>query len=117
MSTTAENLLRMADANRLREQKFAQRKRVNQIALTLSLLALTFALFRPIGMLSSTVRPAAVGRAWATPTPMTPPPNAPGAIANSTLSDLSVLLAHSLSQRVVAGRYDLHPLIQEFAAG
>jgi hypothetical protein len=28
----------------------------------------------------------------------------------------SVLLAHSLLQRVTAGRYDLHPLIQEFAA-
>lgn len=41
---------------------------------------------------------------------------AAGAIADSTLSDLSVLLAHSLIQRVVAGRYDLHPLVQEFAA-
>ena len=41
---------------------------------------------------------------------------AAGAIAGSTLSDLSVLLAHSLVQRMGAGRYDLHPLIQEFAA-
>lgn len=41
---------------------------------------------------------------------------AAGAIADSTLSDLSVLLAHSLIQRVVAGRYDLHPLLQEFTA-
>ncbi|MEZ4728512.1 MAG: hypothetical protein R3E79_15365 [Caldilineaceae bacterium] len=41
---------------------------------------------------------------------------AAGAIADSTLSDLSVLLAHSLIQLVVAGRYDLHPLVQEFAA-
>jgi len=37
-------------------------------------------------------------------------------VANSTLSDLSILIAHSLVQRVSAGRYDLHPLVQEFAA-
>lgn len=41
---------------------------------------------------------------------------AAGAVAGSTLSDLSVLLAHSLLQRVGAGRYELHPLIQEFSA-
>ncbi len=37
-------------------------------------------------------------------------------VAESTLSDLSILISHSLVQRVSAGRYDLHPLIQEFAA-
>lgn len=41
---------------------------------------------------------------------------AASAVAGSTLSDLSMLLAHSLVQRVTAGRYDLHPLVQEFAA-
>lgn len=40
---------------------------------------------------------------------------AASAVAGSTLSDLSVLLAHSLVQRITAGRYDLHPLVQEFA--
>jgi DNA-binding SARP family transcriptional activator len=39
------------------------------------------------------------------------------AVADSNLSDLSLLIAHSLVQRVAAGRYDLHPLVQEFAAG
>lgn len=39
------------------------------------------------------------------------------AVADSNLSDLSLLIAHSLVQRVTAGRYDLHPLVQEFAAG
>ena len=38
-------------------------------------------------------------------------------VAGSTLSDLSMLLAHSLVQRVTAGRYDLHPLVQEYSAG
>jgi predicted ATPase/DNA-binding SARP family transcriptional activator/tetratricopeptide (TPR) repeat protein len=36
-------------------------------------------------------------------------------IAESTLSDLSMLIGHSLVQRVTVARYDLHPLIQEFA--
>ncbi len=41
---------------------------------------------------------------------------AASAVAASNLSDLSLLIAHSLVQRVTAGRYDLHPLVQEFAA-
>jgi len=41
---------------------------------------------------------------------------ATSAVAESNLSDLSLLLAHSLVQRVTAGRYDLHPLVQAFAA-
>ncbi|MDQ3248494.1 MAG: hypothetical protein M3Q45_04720, partial [Chloroflexota bacterium] len=41
---------------------------------------------------------------------------AASAVAGSNLSDLSLLLAHSLVQRVTAGRYDLHPLVQEFTA-
>lgn len=41
---------------------------------------------------------------------------AANAIAQSDLSDLSMLIAHSLVQRLAAGRYDLHPLVQEFAA-
>jgi uncharacterized membrane protein len=63
MSTTAENLLRMADAGRLREQKFA-RKRVNQIALTLSLAAMAFGLFWLIWILWDTVRLGVGGMAW-----------------------------------------------------
>ena len=38
-------------------------------------------------------------------------------VAESSLNDLSTLIAHSLVQRVVVGRYDLHPQIQELAAG
>ena len=41
---------------------------------------------------------------------------AAAAVASSNLSDLSLLIAHSLVQRVNAGRYDLHPLVQEFTA-
>ncbi|MCB1811895.1 MAG: hypothetical protein KDK04_09285, partial [Candidatus Competibacteraceae bacterium] len=38
------------------------------------------------------------------------------AVVDSGLDALSALLAHSLLQGVAAGRYDLHPLVQEFAA-
>jgi phosphate transport system permease protein len=94
MSTTAENLLRMADANRLREQKFAQRKRVNQIALTLSLAAMAFGLIWLIWILWDTVRLGVGGMAWATLTQMTPPPNEVGGIANAIYgSFLMVMLA------------------------
>ncbi len=38
------------------------------------------------------------------------------AVVEAGLSELSVLIGHSLVQRITAGRYDLHPLIQELAA-
>lgn len=94
MSSTAQNLLRAADANRLREQKFAQRKRVNQIALTLSLAAMAFGLIWLIWILWDTVRLGVGGMAWATLTQMTPPPNEVGGIANAIYgSFLMVMLA------------------------
>lgn len=37
------------------------------------------------------------------------------AVAEAGLSELSALIGHSLVQRVAAGRYNLHPLIQELA--
>lgn len=37
-------------------------------------------------------------------------------VADSGLSELSALIGHSLVQRIAAGRYDLHPLVQKFAA-
>ena len=41
---------------------------------------------------------------------------AAAAVAAAGLSELSALIGHSLVQRIAAGRYDLHPLIQELAA-
>lgn len=41
--------------------------------------------------------------------------SAAAAVAECSLGDLSMLLGHSLIQRVSAGRYDMHPLIQEYA--
>jgi phosphate transport system permease protein len=77
-----------------RENKFKQRKRVNQIALTLSLLAMCFGLFWLIWILWETVRLGIGGLTMATLTEMTPPPNEAGGIANAIYgSFLMVLLA------------------------
>ncbi|MFC5522342.1 phosphate ABC transporter permease PstA [Polaromonas jejuensis] len=74
--------------------KFARRKRVNQIALVLSLAAMSFGLFWLFWILWETVRLGIGGIALATFTEMTPAPNEPGGIANALYgSFLMVLLA------------------------
>jgi phosphate transport system permease protein len=77
-----------------RKHKFKQRKRVNQIALALSLLAMCFGLFWLIWILWETIRLGIGGLTMATLTEMTPPPNEVGGIANAIYgSFLMVLLA------------------------
>lgn len=74
--------------------KFARRKRVNQIALVLSLAAMSFGLFWLFWILWETVRLGIGGIALATFTEMTPAPNEAGGIANALYgSFLMVLLA------------------------
>jgi phosphate transport system permease protein len=74
--------------------KFARRKRVNQIALILSLAAMSFGLFWLFWILWETVRLGLGGISIATFTQMTPAPNDPGGIANAIYgSVLMVLLA------------------------
>jgi phosphate transport system permease protein len=77
-----------------REVKFKQRKRINQIALTMSLLAMGFGLFWLIWILWETIRLGIGGLTVMTLTEMTPPPNESGGIANAIYgSFLMVLLA------------------------
>jgi phosphate transport system permease protein len=91
---TGAKLLRAADLQAVREQKYAARKRVNQVALTLSLAAMAFGVFWLIWILWETVRLGVGGLAWATVTQMTPPPNEAGGIANALWgSFLMVMLA------------------------
>jgi phosphate transport system permease protein len=91
---TGARLVQAADAARLREQKYAARKRVNQVALTLSLAAMVFGVFWLVWILWETVRLGIGGLAWATLTQMTPPPNEVGGIANAIYgSFLMVVLA------------------------
>ncbi len=94
MSTTAERLVQASQQNAAREAKFAQRKRVNQFALAMSLAAMAFGVFWLIWILWETVRLGVGGLAWATITQMTPPPNEVGGIANAIYgSFLMVTLA------------------------
>lgn len=74
--------------------KFSRRKRVNQVALVLSLTAMGFGLFWLFWILWETIRLGIGGLTLATFTEMTPAPNEPGGIANALYgSFLMVLLA------------------------
>ena len=91
---TGARLLQAAELNRVREQKYAARKRVNKVALALSLAAMVFGVFWLVWILWDTVRLGLGGLTWATLTQMTPPPNEVGGIANAIYgSFLMVLLA------------------------
>jgi len=80
--------------DRIRSVAYQRRKRVNILALTLSLGAMAFGLFWLFWILWETLRLGIGGLAWATLTQMTPPPNEAGGIANAIYgSFLMVLLA------------------------
>jgi phosphate transport system permease protein len=90
------NAMRISEQAALtsKQLKFKQRKRVNQIALTLSLLAMGFGLFWLIWILWETIRLGIGGLTLETLSEMTPPPNEAGGIANAIYgSFLMVLLA------------------------
>jgi phosphate transport system permease protein len=86
--TTAERLLAAKALGETRAAKFARRKRVNQVALTLSLAAMAFGVFWLVWILWETLRQGVGGLALATFTEMTPPPNEPGGIANAIFGSL-----------------------------
>ncbi len=104
---TPAPMMRQPDAGRLAMHR--RRKRVNVIALTLSLAAMSFGLFWLIWILVETVRLGVGGLNWATFTEMTPPPQAEvGGLANAIFgSVLMVTLATSIGTPVgiLAGIY------------
>ncbi len=74
--------------------KYQARKRLNSVALVLSLGAMAFGVFWLIWILFETVRLGIGGLSWATLSQMTPAPNEEGGIANAIYgSFLMVLLA------------------------
>src|SRR3990167_4578565 len=92
--STSELLLQAQALEQTRLARYAQRKLVNRVALTLSLLAMAFGLFWLSWILFETVRLGVSGLNLATLTQMTPPPNEAGGIANAIYgSFLMVLLA------------------------
>jgi phosphate transport system permease protein len=92
--STGDLLLQAAALEQVRLARYAQRKFVNRIALTLSLLAMAFGLFWLFWILFETIRLGVGGLNLATLTQMTPPPNDAGGLANAMYgSFLMVLLA------------------------
>ena len=81
--STGELLLKSADLQATRRAKYASRKRTNQVALTLSLLAMSFGLFWLFWILFDTIVLGISGINWTTMTQMTPPPNDVGGLANA----------------------------------
>src|SRR3954447_21103869 len=107
-TTTGESLLRRPDLAHEREQRYMARKRVNGIALALSMAAMAFGVFWLVWILWETVRLGIGGLTWATLTQMTPAPNDEGGIANAIYgSALMVGLATCVATPVgiMAGIY------------
>lgn len=92
---TDELVLPSATAwEQMRQARYARRKLVNRVALTLSLTAMAFGLFWLCWILFETVRLGLDGLTLDTLTQMTPPPNDAGGLANAIYgSFLMVLLA------------------------
>lgn len=76
--------------------KFARRKRVNRVALTLSLLAMAFGLFWLFWILWETVRLGVGGLALSTLTQMTPAPNDAGGLANAIYGSTMMVIVATL---------------------
>ena len=92
--STSQKLISAAELAQVRQARYASRKRLNQIALTLSLLAMAFGVFWLIWILWETIRLGVGGLNVALFTQMTPPPNEAGGIANAIFgSFVMVLLA------------------------
>ncbi|MDR2839504.1 MAG: phosphate ABC transporter permease PstA [Azonexus sp.] len=64
-------------------RRFAARRRINRLALTLALVAMAFGVFWLIWILWETLRLGLGGLALSTLTQMTPPPNEEGGLANA----------------------------------
>lgn len=90
--TTGEALIRAADSAEARERRYLVRKRVNRIALALSLAAMAFGVFWLIWILWETVRLGFAGLTWATLSQMTPPPNEAGGLLNAIWGSLLMVL-------------------------
>ena len=91
-TTTSSNLLQTAAQAQARQAKYQQRKRLNQLALTLAMAAMLFGVFWLIWILWETIRLGVGGLSLALFTEMTPPPNDAGGLANAIFGSL-VLVA------------------------
>lgn len=88
MSTSSEQLLQTHAAQTQRQARFAKRKRLNQIALTMAMLAMAFGVFWLIWILWETLRLGIGGLSLTLFSDMTPPPNEAGGLANAIFGSL-----------------------------
>ncbi|MEN9451953.1 MAG: hypothetical protein RLZZ369_1012 [Pseudomonadota bacterium] len=98
----------MSASNSFRLARHKQRKRINAIALTLSLAAMAFGLVWLVWILFETIRLGIDGLTWATFSQMTPAPQEPGGLANAIMGSLVMVgLATALGTPVgvMAGVY------------
>jgi phosphate transport system permease protein len=105
---TKSMVLKSPADEKAREARYAQRKLVNRVALTLSLLAMAFGLFWLTWILFETISRGIGGLTFDTLTQMTPPPNEEGGLANAIYgSFLMVTLAALVATPigVMAGIY------------
>ncbi|CAM3373328.1 phosphate ABC transporter permease PstA [Paracidovorax anthurii] len=92
--STSQQLISAAELARQRQTRYASRKRLNNLALTLSLAAMAFGVFWLVWILWETIRLGIGGLSIALFTQMTPPPNEVGGISNAIFgSFVMVLLA------------------------
>ena len=77
-----------SQASRARASRYAARKRMNIVALTLSLAAMAFGVFWLVWILWSTLRLGLGGLALSVFSEMTPPPNEGGGLANAIFGSL-----------------------------
>ena len=76
--------------------KFQARKRLNSVALALSLAAMAFGVFWLVWILFETIRLGIGGLSWATLSQMTPAPNEEGGIANAIYGSFLMVLFATL---------------------
>ena len=92
MSSTGERLIRAADGAQERERRYHARKRVNRIALALSLAAMVFGVFWLVWILWETLRLGVGGLTWTALTQSTPAPDETGGLLNAIWGSLLLVL-------------------------
>ena len=90
--STSQRLISAAELSQTRLARYNSRKRVNQIALTLSLAAMLFGVFWLVWILWETIRLGLGGLSVALFTQMTPPPNEVGGISNAIFGSVVMVL-------------------------
>lgn len=94
--STSQKMVEAAALMQVRQARYAKRKRLNQVALTLSLMAMGFGVFWLVWILWETITMGLGGLSLALFTEMTPPPNDAGGIANAIYGSVVMVLLATL---------------------